>query len=107
MIENTSLWAYAQATQNLGAKQKQVLDTLRYFPDATNAEIAARMGIPINTVTPRTGELRKMGLVLEAGVRRCKITGNRAHAWKAKHPVLPDAFEKPEPKVETQQQLGI
>jgi Mn-dependent DtxR family transcriptional regulator len=106
MIEDTSLWAYAQATQHLGAKQKAVLDTLRFFPDATNAEIAARMNIPINTVTPRTGELRKMGLVLEAGVRRCKITGNRAHSWKAKHPVLPSAFKKAEP-VEQTNSLGI
>ena len=41
MIQDTSLFAYSVATQNLGAKQKQVLDALRFFPDATNAEIAA------------------------------------------------------------------
>jgi hypothetical protein len=40
-------------------------------------------------------------LVLEAGKRKCGVTGNRAHAWKAKYPVFPPAFEvKEEKKVE-------
>jgi hypothetical protein len=99
MIQDTSLWAYAQATQSLGKKQKEVLDALRYFPDATNAEIAGHLKWPINRVTPRMGELRKQALVLEAGRRVCKVTGSTAHAWKAKHPVLPPARE--EKKVET------
>jgi predicted transcriptional regulator len=94
MLQDTSLHAYALATQNLGAKQKQVLDALRFFPDATNAEIAAHMQIAINRVTPRMGELRKQGLVLEAGRRTCKVTGGTAHAWVAKHPVLPPAFKE-------------
>ena len=88
MIQDTSLHAYALATQNLGAKQKQVLDALRYFPDATNAEIAVRLAWTINRVTPRMGELRKQGLVFDAGKRTCKVTGSTAHCWKAKYPVL-------------------
>jgi len=44
MIQDTSLWAYSVATKDLGAKQKEVLNALRLFPDATNAEIAARLG---------------------------------------------------------------
>ncbi|HEY2471040.1 MAG TPA: winged helix-turn-helix domain-containing protein [Terracidiphilus sp.] len=90
---DTSLWAYALATQNLGARQKQILDALRVFPDATNAELEKHTGWKINTITPRIGELRKLGLVLDAGARVCKATGHRAHAWRAKHPVLPPAFE--------------
>ena len=101
MIQDTSLFAYAQATQNLGVKQKQVLDALRYFSDATNAEIAARLNWPINRITPRCLELRGMGLILDMGKRRCKVTGSTAHAWKAKHPVLPPAFiSKESPKDE-------
>jgi len=92
MIQDTSLFAYAQATQNLGAKQKEVLDCLRCFPDATNAEIAERLNWPVNRITPRILELREMGLVLEAGRRRCKVTGSTAHAWRAKYPILPPAF---------------
>lgn len=100
MQRDTSRWAYDLATQNLGAKQKEVLDCVRFFPDATNAEIAARLGWPVNRVTPRCLELREQGLILEAGRRRCKVTGNTAHAWKAKFPVLPPAFE-PSPKEPT------
>jgi predicted transcriptional regulator len=99
MISDTSLHAYALATQHLGAKQKAVLDALRFFPDATNAEIAAHLAWPINRITPRMGELRQQGLVLESCRRRCKVTGGMAWAWVAKYPVLPPAFEE-KPKVE-------
>jgi hypothetical protein len=52
------------------------------------------------------GELRKQGLVLEAGRRTCKVTGGTAWAWKAKHPVLPPAFAEVEkPKVENPNSL--
>lgn len=101
MIQDTSLHAYALATQNLGAKQKQVLDALRFFPDATNAEIAAHLNWPVNRVTPRTGELKKLGLAFDVERRTCKVTGGTAWAIRAKHPVLPSAFEKqPEPERE-------
>lgn len=99
---DTSLHAYALASQHLGKTQKAVLDALRFFPDATNAEIADYMDWPVNRITPRMGELRKQGLVLDAGRRRCKVTGSTAHAWRAKHPVLPPAREeKPKHQIET------
>lgn len=69
---DTSLWAYARATQGLGKKQKEVLDALWFFPDAPNAEIAARLNWPVNRITPRCLELRKMGLILDAGKRTCR-----------------------------------
>ncbi len=103
MIQDTSLFAYSVATQRLGAKQKEVLDCLRYFLDATNAEIAAKKGWPVNRITPRVLELRKLGLILDAGKRPCRITGSMAHCWKAKHPVLPEAFPIPEQPTEQQQ----
>lgn len=94
MIQDTSLFAYKLATKNLGAKQKDVLDALRFFADATNAELGERLGWPVNRITPRILELRRMDLVLDAGRRKCKVTGSCAHAWRAKHPILPEAFEK-------------
>jgi hypothetical protein len=99
MIQDTSLLAHKIATHNLGRKQKEVLDCLRYFRDATNAELSARMGWPVNRIAPRVLELRKMGLILDAGRRSCKVTGSTAHSWRAKHPVLPPAREEI-PKVE-------
>lgn len=92
--QDTSLHAYALASQHLGAKQKAVLDALRFFPDATNAELGQRLGWPVNRITPRILEIRNMGLAFDAGRRRCKVTGSMAHAWRAKHPVLPPAFEE-------------
>ena len=106
MIQDTSLWAYERASKDLGKKQKEVLDALRYFPDATNAEIGARLGWPINRVTPRMNELRKQELVLQGGKRPCKITGSTAYAWRAKYPVLPPAFNEVEKPIQTNS-LGI
>jgi hypothetical protein len=99
---DTSLWAYELACKDLGAKQKQVLDALRFFQDATNAEIAARLEWPVNRVTPRTGELVKMGLILKVERRTCKVTNGTAWSLRAKHPVLPPARE--EKKVEVNPQ---
>jgi hypothetical protein len=108
MIQDTSLWAYSLATQRLNKKQKLILEAIRVFPDVTNAELEKHTGWKINTITPRVGELRKAGLVIDAGIRKCKATGNSAHAWRAKHPVLPPAFKETEKqKVEQTNSLGI
>src|ERR1035437_8405160 len=93
-LADTSLHAYALATQNLGAKQKQVLDALRFFPDATNAELARAIGWPVNRVTPRTGELIDMCLIFKVERRTCKATNGKAWSLRAKHPVLPPAREE-------------
>lgn len=105
MIQDTSLFAYSLAAQNLGAKQKKVLDALRFYPNATNAELAAKLGWPINRVTPRIKELRELGLVMDGGRRECRITGSKAHAWVAKHPVLPPAREEKTSESNPQQLL--
>jgi hypothetical protein len=91
------------ASKKLGANQKQVLDALRFYPDATNRELKEYMHWEINSITPRVGELREQGLVIDAGMRPCKIMGKRVHAWKAKHPVLLPARE--ETKVEASNSL--
>jgi hypothetical protein len=106
-VQDISLFAHSVATQNLGAKQTQVLDALRFFPEATNAELGRHLSWPVNRITPRVLELRKMGLILDAGRRTCKVTGSTAHAWKATHPVLPTARVET-PQVEANpQSLGI
>ena len=108
-LADTSAHAWALLTKDLTDRQKAVLDRLRYFPDFTNMELAVSMGWTVNRVTGRVGELREMGLVLDAGRRPCKITKGMSHAWRAKHPVLPSAFKEVEkPKVETAKTpLGI
>jgi hypothetical protein len=56
-----------------------------------------------------SGKQSLIQLGIEAGRRRCKVTGNTAKVWKAKYPVLPPAFEpKQKKKVEANpQSLGI
>lgn len=106
MIQDTSLEAFFKL-KGADTKRDQVLQVLRLVPNATIAELAQMLRWPVNTVTPRLNELQerkptdpkeriKLGLVLDVGKRKCKITGSTAHAWKAKYPVLPPAFkEKP------------
>ena len=96
-IQITSLEALPRKVHpNLSARQALVLQYLRSAGAHTNAEISRELNKPINEITPRTHELRKMGLVLEAGKRLCAVTGNRAHSWAAKYPVLPAAFPQKE-----------
>jgi hypothetical protein len=102
---DSSLHAYALLTQNLTDRQKEVLDRLRFFPDVINMELAVNMGWTVNRITGRGGGLRKLGLVLDAGKRPCKITGGMSHCWKAKYSVLSPARE--EKKVEQSNSLGI
>ena len=102
MIQDTSLEIFLKGYSNLAARQRPVLHFLGSAGgDHTNAEIAASLGRPINEITPRYLELRKLGLglVLESSRRRCKVTGNTAKAWKARYPALPRAFEKAVEKV--------
>jgi predicted transcriptional regulator len=98
----TSLEALSKVHKNLGARQALVLEYLRNAGPHTNAEISKALAKPINEITPRTHELRKLGLVLEAGKRLCAVTGNRAHAWAAKYPVLPPAFKEVEKPTDAQ-----
>jgi len=66
MIQETSLETYLENVYvNLGHRRAVVLHHLRNASVAlTNAEIAAKLSRPIIEITPRTNELRKMGLVL-------------------------------------------
>lgn len=82
MSTDTSLLAWAEIMPSLGEKQMAVYAILKVMSDMTNAEIARALGWPINTVTPRTLELRSYGLVKDNGVRPCGVTGRNAHAWK-------------------------
>ena len=79
---DTSLDSFSSIKPTLGSRQKAVFDVLSYLDRATNSEIAKYMGLPINTITPRVNELRKKGLVRDAGKRICKVTGSQVHAWR-------------------------
>ena len=83
MVSDTSLLSWTEVMPSLGEKQSAVYAILKVMPlGMTNAEISRALGWPINTVTPRTLELRSYGLVKDNGVRPCGVTGRNAHAWK-------------------------
>jgi len=81
MSIDTSLNAFQSIKPELGSRQRAVLDVIQYLKSPSNAEISRFMGLPINSITGRTNELRKMGLVGDAGKRICKVTGNEVHTW--------------------------
>lgn len=86
-VRQTSLLSYYdEIRDNVGKKQKDVLDIFIWSREGelTNSEIAKHLEWPINTVTPRVFELRKLKLLEEAKKRKCRITGRQAIAWKLK-----------------------
>jgi hypothetical protein len=64
MIAETSLEAYDRIKEKLPEKRKAVLVAAEKGTEWCNDTLAWRMNWPINCVTPRTGELRKMGLLV-------------------------------------------
>ena len=82
MARQTSLWAHESIKQDLGRRQATVLEVIRNFPGCDNHFISEKLKIPINQVTPRTLELRKMGKVKEAGQKKNIITGRLTLRWE-------------------------
>ena len=79
----TSLFAYINEVKpTLGHRQKTIYEALGLRESFTNTEMAAYLDWPINTITPRMKELRKIGLVRCAGTRECKVTGRNVLSWE-------------------------
>jgi hypothetical protein len=84
-VRDTSLEVYfTKVLPHLSNKQQQVYAVYKRWRDCdfTDAELSQELGWSINRVTPRTGELRKKGLIVELPRRVCKVTGNLAHPKK-------------------------
>ena len=82
MSQQTSLLAFQEVQKNLGERQLQIYKTLQKLGEATNTMIARKYGVPINTVTPRIFELRRMGLVIYSYEDICPITNRKAIFWR-------------------------
>lgn len=71
----------------LNPAQRRVYDVIRIaMPDVTNFEIAWSLGIGQHEVSPRTLELREMGLVIEGAKRLShgSLSKRKAQAWRVK-----------------------
>lgn len=78
-MQQTSLFAYQEIKHSLGDRQKAVYEALK-MKDMTDQELATWLSWPINTVTPRRGELVKMGLIRKAGIKQ--QNGRPATIWE-------------------------
>lgn len=77
-VEQTSMDAFTRV--DLNNCREQVLLAIRYLGESTDTEIASYLRWPINSVTPRRGELYKMGLVGCKG-KKVKENGRSALIW--------------------------
>ena len=81
-IRDTSLDAYDSIKPEIKTRQREVYDAIKYLKSPTNTEISKFLGIPINSITPRTNELYKKKLVVDGKKRECYETGRIAYTWR-------------------------
>ncbi len=78
----TSLLAYAYVLENLGERQALVYAVIRRLKSVSNYKIAKKLNLPINRVTPRVNELRKLGVVMQHKKDMCPETNRLVIYWK-------------------------
>ena len=69
---------------NIGKRQQQVLDLFHNCTNIdlfNNREISVMLKLPINSVTPRVQELRKMGKLVEYKKMKDNITNRLSIYW--------------------------
>ena len=105
-MQKTSLQAYKEleATGSLSKRRLQICKTLAAARKAlTASEICVEMwkavgqSVPRDSVSPRLAELRRMGLVREAGTKKCSVTGKTTLTWQftAEKPKKLEMLKKP------------
>jgi hypothetical protein len=84
-VQQTSLAPYFDEVRpTLGQRQQRVLMAIRQIGPACNQQIADFLQKPINTVTPRVFELRKLGKVELDRKDIYAGTGRKVIFWKEK-----------------------
>lgn len=86
MIQSTSQEAYDKIVNDLGKRQHEAYTILAEIEPACNKEIAFKLCLPINEVTPRINELRYKGVVEQA--YKADYDGRKVIFWKIKHPEI-------------------
>ena len=79
-MRDTSLEAYCSIKYELSKRQQRVFGIIRKINPCTDLQISDYSGMPINTVTPRRGELEKKGLI-KSYKKVMQRTGRRAWNW--------------------------
>lgn len=81
MIRETSKEALA-SIKDLGHRRTQVYSIIQQLGQACNLDIAQELHMPINSITPRTNELVKMGYVEKSHIAPNRFTGKKVIYWK-------------------------
>jgi hypothetical protein len=79
-VQPTSKAAYTSLT-DIGQRQTDVLRAIRTLGTACNQRIADYLSIPVNQVTGRVFELRRLGLVVEDHRGLWPATGRMVIWW--------------------------
>lgn len=81
-VTETSREAF-KSLKDLGDKQRVVYEAIKMLGRATDLELSEHLGIPINRITNRRGELVGYGMVAQEGYKK-NPSGNNAMAWVIK-----------------------
>ena len=81
-MRDTSMLSWYKVMENLGDRQMMVYRALKELKTANNNMIAEHLGIPINQITPRCLELRKMGVVIFYKKDVCPYTKRLSCFWR-------------------------
>jgi len=81
-VEQTSMLAYRTLQRTLGERQARVLGVIGSYARLNNREIAEYSGLPINCVTPRVLELRRLGLVEPSIIVTDTVTHRKTITWR-------------------------
>lgn len=87
MIQRTSIESYygEKKAGRLGERQRAVYELIKENPGHTDRELARILAAADpNTVRPRRYELVEKGLVIDAGKRKCRVTGKVAMTWRTR-----------------------
>lgn len=82
-VQQTSIDAY-HGINDMGQRQALVLYTIKELGKASDLDIANRLELPINRITPRRNELFAKGLIKEAKRDIHPFTGKRVIFWEVK-----------------------
>lgn len=85
MVRQTSVDCYYEIMEEglIGDRQKIVYDFIIDNENLTDMEITIALGYKDpNKIRPRRKELFDFGLILDGGIKKCSITGRKAHFWK-------------------------
>lgn len=83
-LQQTSLLAYAEILESLNFRQIKVLKAIKKLRFCNNLMISKHLKLPINSITGRTYELRKKGLIKEIGKASCPFTKKLTIFFKVK-----------------------